>query len=548
MSTSARNFEVLRFEEFSLNIQTGELRKRGKVLRLQPQPAKVLAVLALHSGKLVTRDELKHQVWNGSTFVNFEEGLNFCIRSIRAVLHDSADQPRFIETLPRRGYRFIAAVEQMRTDASQNVDSLAVLPLENLSHDSGQDYFAEGMTDELITELSKIQGLRVISRTSVKAYKGSRKSLPEIARRLSVSAVLEGTVLRIENRVRITVQLIRADKDEHLWAQSYERELGDILKLQSELATTIAAQIHIRLSANDQLRLSSARRIDPAAHEAYLRGRYFCLKRTEENLNKAREYFEQAIAREPNYASAYSGLADTYFYSGYYFGKMDPIEAMPKARDAALKALELDNGLAEAHTSLALVKFFFDWDLAGAAQGLQHSIALNPNYATAYQAHSVVLGAMKRHEESIAEARRGLEVDPLSIPVNNIVGEMLSAARQWERAIDQYRKTLELDPNVALVHENLGTALEEIGQYDDAIEEYLAARNSFWRRREDRGGPPRGLPERSVAGLSTKAASVGISALDWVACRCIPRSRSFSPIGKTQARHSPGRKKPERPP
>ena len=476
MSTSASHSVVLRFDEFELNIQSGELRKRGKVLRLQPQPTKVLSVLAVQAGKLVTRDELKHQIWDDATFVNFEEGLNFCIRSIRAILHDNADEPRFIETLPRRGYRFIAPVEQLISEASQRIDSLAVLPLENLSDDSGEDYFAEGMTDELITELAKIRGLRVISRTSVKVYRGSKKSLSEIARRLNVSAVLEGTVLRFENRLRITVQLIRAQKEEHLWAQSYERELGDILKLQGELASTIATQIHLRLSASDQFRLASARRIDPAAYEAYLRGRFFCNKRTEETLTKAREYFEQAIAKEPSYASAYSGLADTYFYGGYYFGKMDPMEAMPKARDAALKALEIDSGLAEAHTSLALVKFFFDWDLAGAAQELRNSIALNPNYATAYQAHSVVLGALKRHDESIAEAMRGLEVDPLSIPVNNIVGEMLSAARQWERAIDQYRKTIELDPSVALVHENLGTALEEIGRNGEAVEEYLAAR------------------------------------------------------------------------
>ena len=476
MSTSANHFEVLRFDEFELNIQSGELRKHGKVLRLQPQPAKVLSLLALQSGKLVTREELKHQIWDDATFVNFEEGLNFCIRSIRAILHDSADEPRFIETLPRRGYRFIAPVEQLIPHGAQRIDSLAVLPLENLSDDPGEDYFAEGMTDELITELAKIRGLRVISRTSVKVYRGSKKSLSEIARRLNVNAVVEGTILRFENRVRITVQLIRTQKEEHLWAQSYERELGDILKLQGELASTMAAQIHIRLSAHDQLRLSSARRIDPAAYEAYLRGRYFCNKRTGETLKKAREYFEQAIAKEPSYASAHSGLADTYFYSGYYFGKMDPTEAMPRARDAALKALELDNALAEAHTSLGLVKFFFEWDLAGAAQEFKNAIALNPNYATAYHAHSVVLGATKRHDESIAEARHGLELDPLSIPVNNIVGEMLSAARQWEQAIDQYRKTVELDPSVALVHENLGTALEETGRYDEALEEYLVAR------------------------------------------------------------------------
>lgn len=470
---------MLRFNEFELRVLTGELRKRGRLLRLPPQPAKVLTLLALQSGKLVTRDEIKRQIWDQATFVNFEEGLNFCIRSIRAVLRDNADQPRFIETLPRRGYRFIATVDRTASATFERMDSVAVLPLENLSRDAEDEYFADGMTDELITELAKIRGLRVISRTSVKPYRGTRKSLPDIARRLNVAAIVEGSVLRSKNSARITIQLIRAHKDEHLWAESYERELGDILKLQGELARTIASQINLRLSEHDQVRLRSARRIDPSAYEAYLRGRYFCNKRTEENLNTARKYFEQAIEREPGYASAYSGLADTYFYSGYYFGKMRPTEAMPKARDAALKALALDNSLAEAHTSLALVKFFFDFDLAGAAEGLTRSIALNSNYATAYQAHSVVLGALGHHDESVAEARRGLEVDPLSIPVNNIVGEMLAAARRWDAASDQYRKTIELDPNVALVHENLGTALEEIGQDDEAINEYLLARSLY---------------------------------------------------------------------
>ena len=281
-------------------------------------------------------------------------------------------------------------------------------------------------------------------------------------------------MLRFENRVRITVQLIRARKEEHLWAQSYERELGDLLKLQGELATTIASNPHPALRGGSvSVQFCGAHR--SGGLRSLLRGRFFCNKRTEETLRKAREYFEQAIAIEPGYASAYSGLADTYFYSGYYFGKMDPAEAMPKARAAALKALELDSG-SEAHTSLGLVKFFFDWDLDGAGQEFRTALALNPNYAIAYQAHSVLLGATNRHEQSIAEARRGLEVDPLSVPVNNIVGEMLSAARQWTPAIDQYRKTVELDPGVALVHENIATALEEIGCYDDAIEEYLAAR------------------------------------------------------------------------
>jgi TolB-like protein/Tfp pilus assembly protein PilF len=474
--SSPGHFEVLRFDEFEFNLTSGELRKRGKVLRLQPQPAKVLSLLALQAGKLVTRDELKQQVWHDTTFVNFQDGLNFCIRSIRAVLHDKAAAPHFIETLPRRGYRFIAPVEHSMAEDSEKLDSVAVLPLENLSNDPDEDYFTDGMTDELTTELAKIHGLRVISRTSVRIYKSSRKSLPEIASRLNVSTIVEGTVVRFGNRVRIAIQLIRARKEEQLWAQSFERDLGDILKLQGELASTIAAQIHIRLSAQDRLRFGSARHIDPAAHEAYLRGRYFCNKRTEETLKKAREYFEQAIAKEPAHAPAYSGLADTYFYCGYYFGKAAPAAAMPEAKAAALTALALDNTLAEAHTSLALVKFFFEWDFAAAEQQFNTAIAFNPNYATAYQAHSVLLGAMRCHRESIAEATKALEVDPLSIPVNNIVGEMFSAARQWTQAIDQYRKTIELDPNVALVHENLGTALEESGRLDESIEEYLVAR------------------------------------------------------------------------
>lgn len=467
---------MLRFHEFELNILSGELRQKGKVLHLPPQPAKVLTILALQSGKVLTREEIRRQIWDKATFVNFEEGLNFCIRSIRATLHDKADEPRFIETLPRRGYRFIAPVEQLLTDDIERIDSLAVLPLENLSCDPEQEYFADGMTDELIAELSKILGLRVISRTSIKSYKGTCEPLPEIARRLNVSAILEGSVFRSEKTTRMTVQLIRARKEEHIWAESYTRTPEDILKLQSELAREIAHQINLRLSERDQLRLRSARRINPSAHEAYLRGRYFCNKRTEENLEKAERYFHQAIAAEATYASAYSGLADSYFYRGYYFGKMAPTDAMPKARDAALRALSLDNTLAEAHTSLALVKFFFDWDLAGASQELQTAIELNPNYATAYQAHSVALGALGLHNDSIAQARCGLNLDPLSIPVNNILGEMLAAARRWDEAIDQYRKTIELDPNVALVHENLGTALEEIGHCDEAVQEYLSAR------------------------------------------------------------------------
>jgi TolB-like protein/Tfp pilus assembly protein PilF len=474
--SSGHNSEVVRFGPFELDILSHELRCRGKLIRLQRQPSRLLAALASRPGKLITREELRQQIWDSATFVDFEQGLNACIRRIRAALKDDPEHPKFIETLPRQGYRFIGCVERPRTLGEQVIESLAVLPLENLSSDPEQEYFADGMTDELITALANIGGLRIISRTSVKQFKGVRKSLSEIARKLDVDAIVEGTVLRCKDRVRITVQLIRASREEHLWAESFERTLDNVLTLQGEVANAIANRIHVRLTKHSQARPQWARRIDPAALDDYLRGRYFWNKRTEQTLKKAQQYFEQAIEKDPAYARAYTGLADTYFYRGYYFGKMDPRDAMPKARAAALKALELDASLAEAHTSLALVQFFFEWDWAGAEQQLKTAIQLDRNYATAHHVYCVLLAVMRRFDESIAEAQRGLEVDPLSIPINNIAGEMFMAARDWDRAIVQYRKTIEMDTGVALVHENLGVALEQSGNLHDAVQEYLCAR------------------------------------------------------------------------
>ena len=470
--SSGHNSEVVRFGPFELDILSHELRCKGKLIRLQRQPSRLLAALVSRPGKLITREELRQQIWDSATFVDFEQGLNACILRIRAALKDDPEHPKFIETLPRQGYRFVGCIERPRT-GEQVIESLAVLPLENLSSDSEQEYFAEGMTDELITALANVGGLRIISRTSVKQFKGVRKSLSEIARKLDVDAIVEGTVLRCKDRVRITVQLIRANREEHLWAESFERTLDNVLKLQEELANAIATRIHVRLSKQSQ---APARRIDPAALDDYLRGRYFWNKRTEQTLNKAQQYFEQAIEKDPAYARAYAGLADTYFYRGYYFGRMDPRDAMPKAKAAASKALELDASLAEAYTSLALVQFFFEWDWAGAEQQLKTAIRLDRNYATAHHVYCVLLAIMRRFDESIAEAQRGLEVDPLSIPINNIVGEMFMAARDWDRAIVQYRKTIEMDPGVALVHENLGVALEQSGDLDEAVQEYLCAR------------------------------------------------------------------------
>lgn len=480
MATVPTGPEIFQFAGFEFDPRGGVLHRGGKPVRLQPQPARILALLISRAGELITRDEITKQVWGETTFVDFEHNLNFSVRQIRTALHDDAEKPRFIETLPRRGYRFIAPVHQVVPGAAEAIESLAVLPLENLSHDPEEEYFADGITDELITELAKIGSLRVISRTSVRRYKRIRKSLPEIARQLNVDAVVEGTVLRSSNRVRITAQLIRAKKEEHLWAESYDRDLGDVLKLQAEVTRAIASQVHIRLTANEEARLkAAARHIDPAAHESYLRGRYFWNKRTEEDLQKAQIYFQQAIDKEPTYAVAYSGLADTYLYRGYTFGRMDPKRAMPIARAAASRALELDPNLAEAHTSLGLLKMAFEWDFPGAARALETALRLNPNYATAHHVYAALLAITGRVEAAIEEAQRALQLDPLSVPINNIVAEIYMFAGRLEEAIAQCHKAVELEPNIALVHENLGTALEQTGQHDEALAEYLKALG-FW--------------------------------------------------------------------
>ena len=355
------------------------------------------------------------------------------------------------------------------------ITSLAVLPLTNLSRDPEQEYFADGMTEALITDLSRIGSLRVVSRTSVMRYKGTARPVPEVAGELNVDGVVEGSVLRSGNRVRITAQLIRASDDRHLWAQSYEREMSDILSLQGTVAEAIAGEIKGRLTAQEQARLTIRPPVNPRAYLAYVRGRYFWNKRTEESLKTAITHFEEALKEQPDYAPAYSGLADANFYLGYAFGRAPPREAMPKAKAAALKALALDDTLAEAHTSLALVTLFYDWDWTVAEREFRRSIELNPSYATAHHGYAILLTAMQRSEESIAEARRALEADPLSLPVNNIFGLVLELNGRSDEAIEQYRKTLEMDPNYVEPVAGLANAYARKGREAEACEQFLKA-------------------------------------------------------------------------
>ena len=527
-------------------------------IRVQQQPLKLLELLLERPGEVVTRDELRSRVWPNESFGDFDQAVNIAIAKLRSALGDSAENPRYIETLPKRGYRFIADVSVVDADgrtkrpesaagdlpgtapghqfqgngstvapaprpepgqplqgnglavapkrlrsrrwgivalalalglailaiwlirsrgrSPTGIRSLAVLPLESLSGDASQNYFADGMTDELITDLAQISALRVISRTSVMVYKGAHKPLPQIARELNVDAVVEGTVLRSGDQVRITAQLIDAATDKHLWSQGYEGELRDTLALQDRVARAIADQIQINLTPREQAALKNVRVVDPQAYESYLKGRYFWNKRTAEGLKVASAYFKQAIEEDPKYAQAYSGLADTYALLGdWQYAAMTPREAFPKAKAAALKAVELDSALGEAHNSLAFVLDGFDWDLEAGGKEFRRALELSPGYATAHHWYAWHLGLLGRYDEAIAEMRKAENLDPLSLIINADLAELLVLAHSYDESIQQSRKTIEMDPNFAFAHNQLAQAYLQKHMYDEAVAELQKA-------------------------------------------------------------------------
>jgi len=353
------------------------------------------------------------------------------------------------------------------------IRSLAVLPLQNLSGDPSQEYFADGMTEELITRLAQVSGLRVTSRTSVMSYRDTKKRLPEIARELGVDSVVEGSVSRADDKVRVTAQLIDGASDRHLWAQTYERDLRDVLALESEIAQAVARAGRLELAPPEVAQLAKTRRVDPAAFEAYVKGRYFWNKRGGENLKKAIGFFQQALDVDPAYAVSYSGIADSYTQLGYA-SLVAPREVFPKAREAAEKALELDATLAEPHASLAYVKFYFDWDWPGAEREFQRAIELNPNYATAHDWYAYLLTATGRLPEARAEIQRAHELDPLSVPIESDIGFVLHYGNEQDRAAEELEKALEMNPQFPLAHLFLGRVYQAKRLYEQAIVEYQA--------------------------------------------------------------------------
>ncbi len=353
------------------------------------------------------------------------------------------------------------------------IESLAVLPLENLSDDPEQEYFADGMTEALIADLAGIRALKVISRTSVMRYKEREKSLPEIARELGVDAVVVGSVMRAGDRVRISAQLIDAATDEHLWAESYERNMRDVLTLQREVARAIAREVRILVTSVEGARLARARRVNPEAYELYLRGRFHVNKYTEEGYRRALEYFQQSIEKDPDYGAAHAGSAQSHGLLAAFYGLQR--ESWPKAESAVLKALELDESLAESHVSLALIRQYRDWDWAAAEREYRRAIELNPGYVTAHHEYAAFLTAMGRSEEAVEEIQLARELDPLSVVVNQDLAWIYYRARDYNRAIDQLRKTLDLDRNFADAHRKLGWVLAATGKFEEAVAEMQQA-------------------------------------------------------------------------
>lgn len=519
---------VVTFGAYEFNPCSGELRKEGMRVRLEGQPLAILQVLLERPGELVTREELQKKLWPGDTFVDFEHSLNAAIKRLRAVLSDSADQPRYIETLARRGYSFVAPTNGVVADREREkpvaatvespappqvsvykkrfwlvagaalcvivlagrewrlsrnrltapaippVRSLAVLPLENLSGDPSQEYLADGMTEELIGRLAAIRGLRVISRTSAMHFKNTTLSMPEIAKTLGVDAIVEGSIIREGGEVRVHAQLIRGATDEHIWAGEYQREYRSLLALQDEVSRNIAERIEISLTPQERLTLASTHPLDPEAHDDYLKGSYYFNQRTQDALNKSTGFFQQAIVRDPGYALAYSGLADAYAMFGFR-GGFPSKDALLRAKAAALKAIELDDNLAEPHASLAFIAETYEWNWAMAEREYKRAVQLNPNDARTHNWYAGYLMYMGRLEEGISEARRARELDPLSLPVNNALAGRLLAAGRYDLALEQVQKTLLLDPHFAPARQTLGWAYLHKGRREEAIQEFQKA-------------------------------------------------------------------------
>ena len=522
------------FGVFTVELPEGELRKHGVRLKVQERPFQLLVCLLERPGEIISRDELRQRLWPDGTFVDFDHNISSAINKLRTVLNDVASNPRFIETVGSRGYRFLADVKRISSDPASSqapkqrtaevpkiVESagsryqglwkvvagtalllsllvagyfqwarrtskssapvarvmVAVLPFQNLTGDPAQDYFSDGLTEEMIAELTRLNQdhLGVIARTSIMVYKQRPKPLDQIGRELGVQYVMEGSVRRDSSRVRITAELIQVKDQTHLWAREYDRELNNSLALQSEIAQEIGDEIQISLGDSNGVKAanhlaSSHSTASYEAYDLYLKGRYFWNKRTTAGFLQAANYFQQAIAKDPGYASAYAGLADTFGLMSTWYAAPQQ-EFMPKAKAAALNALALDDSLAEAHASLALVAENYDYDWQTAEKEFRRAIQLNPDYATAHQWYAEYLAWQGRFDEALAESERARQLDPMSLIIATDRGAILFYARKYDRAIDQFRAVLDMNPGFTNTRSFLASAYVQQGKFAEALKE-----------------------------------------------------------------------------
>jgi TolB-like protein/DNA-binding winged helix-turn-helix (wHTH) protein/Tfp pilus assembly protein PilF len=534
-----------RFGPFELRLQTRELYKHGVKLKLRPQGYQVLALLLEHAGECVTREELQKRVWPSNTFVDFENGVNSAIKQLRASLNDSAAEPRYIETLPKLGYRMIAPVEyeadsagaratgseeevggaKMEREAAVSKSArpahsrkrlwaaavsvvvivcvfaflkwprvhpapqraapagrimVAVLPFENLTGDGTQDYFSDGLTEEMIAQLGRLdpKEFGVIARTSVMHYQHTTEKVDEIGSELGAQYVLEGSVRRDSEKVRINAELIEVSGQRQLWAQQYDRELTNLLVVQAEIAREICDAIQLTLGSPQRTERVRQPTLTPQAYQAYdlcLKGLYFWNKRDVPGFRQAIEYFQQAIAKDPNYAPAYAGLANSYaLLPGYTLAPAS--KYMPKAREAALRALAIDDDLPEAHVALALILENYDWDWSTAEKEYRRAIELNPNYATAHHWYAEFLTWRGRFDEALRESEDARRLDPLSLIIATDRGAILYFSRQYDRAIEQFQGVREMDPSFGRTHLVVDAYLQQ-GRFAEAL-----ANLEDWRR------------------------------------------------------------------
>lgn len=507
---------VVTFGSFQANLQTGELLCGGRLIKLPRQSFQILASLLERPGELVTREELRQRLWPEGTFVDYDHSINAAVNRLRQALRDGADGSQVVETLPGRGYRLLVPVQPVipepagaaiatvsaklsrprllgavllsaiaviaalvaldvgglrhrmfgRATAPQ-IDSICVLPLKNLTADPAQEYFVEGIHEALISELSKISALKVISRTSATHFKNTDKPMPQIARELGVDGLIEGSVAREGDQVRIIVQLIHGPTDGHLWANSYHRELRDVLGLQSEVAHAIARQIEVAVTGRERSRLVSARAVAPEVYESYLKGRFALQKNSRASLEEAALYFQDAIDRDPNFAPAYEGLAAAHRALGTVFFGVSPSQARAKTIAAARKALELDPELAEARVLLANA-LQREWHWLEAEAEYKQALELNPNSAGAHVSYAGWLLCQGRTQDALSWAERGRELDPLALVGVNI-GWILFHARRYDEAIRELRSVLAVEPENSLALWYLGFALNGAGQFNEAI-------------------------------------------------------------------------------